>query len=473
MTDAIDPTERADVTPRSAVAATLTVTLRSSAATRESEQPAPMHPRPALRPCPDGDDLPAHASDDGRAHRLRPRLRGRGRRRGRAGAPGGGAALGRGGRAVAPAGALDGGATRDRVRKEAGPVSDHHRSPSPTVLAAARAYAAGGLCVVPVPPDGTKRPRGRWRRFQAAPPTDAQLAAWFARGRDGVAVLGGRVSGGLEVLDFDEAALFAPWAALVAAAAPGLLARLPVVRTPGPGYHVYLRCPGHAAGNQKLALGAGPGGRPVTLIETRGEGGVVLTPACPPACHPSGRPYVLERGDLAAVPVGHARGAGAAARRRPVALPVRGAPLRRRRRARGDAPGPRAAGRARLGHQRRPPPRRPLQRGGLLAGHPGAPRLALRAHRRGGGGPLAPARARRGRAGRPPPTTPAPACCTSSAATPRPSSPGGATPSSPPTPCSPSAATSGPPPAPCGTRRGARRARPGRRTRRRRGRARS
>src|SRR5262249_44010952 len=39
------------------------------------------------------------------------------------------------------------------------------------------------------------------------------------------------------------------------------------------------------------------------LIETRGEGGLVLTPACPPACHPSGRPYVLLRGDLTRVPM--------------------------------------------------------------------------------------------------------------------------------------------------------------------------
>jgi putative DNA primase/helicase len=170
------------------------------------------------------------------------------------------------------------------------------------VLAAARAYAAAGLSVVPVPPDGTKRPRVPWRRYQLWPASDAQLVAWFAASRDGVAVLCGRVSGDLEVLDFDEASLFAPWAELVGAQAKGVLGRLVVVRTPGPGYHVYLRCPGHATGNQKLAMGTGPGGRPVTLIETRGEGGLVLSPACPPGCHPSGRSYVLERGDLAAVP---------------------------------------------------------------------------------------------------------------------------------------------------------------------------
>ncbi len=176
-------------------------------------------------------------------------------------------------------------------------------APIPSVLGAARAYAAAGLAVVPVPPDGSKRPRVPWRRYQRRPPTDAQLAAWFGCGRNGPAALCGRVSGGLEIVDFDDVAFFAPWCALVEAHAPGLLGRLSVVRSPGPGYHAYLRCPEQIAGNQKLAQAPGPGSRPIALIETRGEGGLVLTPACPPACHPSGRPYLLLWGDLVAIPV--------------------------------------------------------------------------------------------------------------------------------------------------------------------------
>lgn len=182
-------------------------------------------------------------------------------------------------------------------------MSDSRRAPVSPVLGAARAYAAGGLAVVPVPPDGSKRPRLPWRRYQRRPPADAQLAAWFGCGRNGPAALCGRVSGGLEVVDFDDAGLFDPWCALVGAHAAGLPARLPVVRSPGPGYHVYLRCPEQTAGNQKLAQAPGPNGRPVALIETRGEGGLVLTPACPPACHPGRRPYLLLWGDLADVPV--------------------------------------------------------------------------------------------------------------------------------------------------------------------------
>ena len=35
-----------------------------------------------------------------------------------------------------------------------------------------------------------------------------------------------------------------------------------------------------------------------TVIETRGEGGIALTPYCPPGCHPRRRRYELLRGDF-------------------------------------------------------------------------------------------------------------------------------------------------------------------------------
>lgn len=70
-------------------------------------------------------------------------------------------------------------------------MSDPMRAPTPSVLGAARAYAAAGLSVVPVPPDGSKRPCVPWRRYQHRPPADAQLVAWFGPGRNGAAVLCG------------------------------------------------------------------------------------------------------------------------------------------------------------------------------------------------------------------------------------------------------------------------------------------
>src|SRR5262249_30399554 len=76
----------------------------------------------------------------------------------------------------------------------------------------------------------------------------------------------------------------------------------PVVYTPTNGRHVYYRC-ATIAGNQKLAQHPDANGRPKTDVETRGEGGYVLAPSCPLACHPLGKPYVLLDGDLADIPL--------------------------------------------------------------------------------------------------------------------------------------------------------------------------
>jgi hypothetical protein len=113
-------------------------------------------------------------------------------------------------------------------------------------------------------------------------------------------VVCGAVSGNLEKIDFDRGELFGLWRELVEAQAPGLVARLSVVQTPRepPGYHVGYRCREvQIPGNTKLAMEPGTNpktGKPtgVTLIETRGEGGYILTPGGAPEAHPTGRPYV-------------------------------------------------------------------------------------------------------------------------------------------------------------------------------------
>src|SRR5215208_6678680 len=72
------------------------------------------------------------------------------------------------------------------------------------------------------------RRHGGWYR-QAAPATY------------GIGLVCGQVSGGLEALDFDDAALYPPWCELVEREAPDLLAQLVITRTPK-GYHVRYRC---------------------------------------------------------------------------------------------------------------------------------------------------------------------------------------------------------------------------------------
>src|SRR5262245_28244823 len=90
-------------------------------------------------------------------------------------------------------------------------------SDNPT-LAAARAYRAGGLSVVPIKRDGSKAPSLQsWQRYQSTPPRSAVIDGWFDRPEPpGIGVVCGAVSGGLECLDFDARAeeVFHTWCEL-------------------------------------------------------------------------------------------------------------------------------------------------------------------------------------------------------------------------------------------------------------------
>jgi hypothetical protein len=163
-----------------------------------------------------------------------------------------------------------------------------------SVLDHARAYLAAGLSIIPIWPDGTKSPTQKWGQFQKALPTAEDLVNWFRNGRNGIALVCGRVSGNREVLDLDHECPHAPFVDLVEREVPGLLARLPLVQSPN-GYHYHYNCP-VIEGNLKLAMKPGidpKTGKPrqETLAETRGEGGYILLPGSPAACHPTHRLY--------------------------------------------------------------------------------------------------------------------------------------------------------------------------------------
>ena len=175
-------------------------------------------------------------------------------------------------------------------------------TPTHDVRNEARRLVTAGLSVIPIRPDGTKRPAlDAWRPYQQARPDAATLASWFHHG-EGLAVIGGAVSGQLEILDFDAPELFTPWCALVEEHCPGLVARLPLVQTPSDGRHVYYRCK-IITGNLRLARRLDVGEAPETVIETRGEGGYAVAPPSPPTCHPLQRPYIMLPGNLAAIPM--------------------------------------------------------------------------------------------------------------------------------------------------------------------------
>lgn len=169
-------------------------------------------------------------------------------------------------------------------------------------------YLSGGLSLVPCGKD--KRPVVSWKEFQERQPTADELSGWLSSGVQSFAAVCGRVSGGLEIIDFDDnqqaqpltysaSDFFDAWREEVGALADeyGVV----IQRTGGGGYQVAYRCP-RPSPNQKLAWvpdETQEHGRSIA-IETRGEGGFAIVA---PSLHPSGNYYRMLAGDFANVPM--------------------------------------------------------------------------------------------------------------------------------------------------------------------------
>lgn len=173
----------------------------------------------------------------------------------------------------------------------------------------ARDYIAKGLSVIPIG-RGTKEPafhllplvydeasgkeKRSWAMYQERYPEPEELVAWFVGAQNGIAIVCGKVSGGLVVLDVETVELYERWRELAAALLdPYLLDQLPVVAT-GKGRHIYFRM-AEPVGNRRLAMDG-----KILLAETRGQGGCAVAP---PTVHPSGATYTLINGDLGAIPL--------------------------------------------------------------------------------------------------------------------------------------------------------------------------
>ncbi len=154
------------------------------------------------------------------------------------------------------------------------------------------------ISVWPPRQDGTKAPDGAWKSGQSALPTEQQVLAWYADGRTGVGWITGAVSGGLEVLDFDDRSTWAEFCKLCGEAGlGGLLDKVAggyLENTPN-GAHLAYRCE-LIEGNQKIAQRADK----KALIETRGEGGFVIVAPSHGAVNLKGA-YVLVSGGVATI----------------------------------------------------------------------------------------------------------------------------------------------------------------------------
>ena len=151
-------------------------------------------------------------------------------------------------------------------------------------------YIKAGLCIVPTH-IGEKYPAlSSWKKYQEVRPTEEELRDWFDEkcNRDGMGFICGKVSGGLEVIDFDKQGQEFPyWKQSVPA---DLYSRLVIETSISGGKHVYYKCE-NISGSQKLAMQD----KENTLIETRGNKGFIKSA-------PSNG-YTLEQGDFDSIPV--------------------------------------------------------------------------------------------------------------------------------------------------------------------------
>ena len=170
------------------------------------------------------------------------------------------------------------------------------------LLRYAMSYGAAGLSVIPI--GSNKRPywsrlpqvpdrhrvgktRGIWQPFRWRRADEAQLAAWFGDGRANVGLVGGRISGGLLVLDFDHEAahVFPAWQKRV----EELAAKLPVVATARASTFTCARA-------SRAATVPWPGAAWAASALRRGRGRLRAGPAFPPPIGPylplgAGRPH--------------------------------------------------------------------------------------------------------------------------------------------------------------------------------------
>jgi archaellum biogenesis ATPase FlaH len=152
----------------------------------------------------------------------------------------------------------------------------------------ARYYVSGGLCPIPIKPDGSKRPDiPTWAEFQHRKPTDEELDRFFAKA-GAIAVTCGKASDNLEVLDFDEPGYYERWLDQIP---EDLKPQLVVMRTPSGGRHVWYRTHDQPPSNRVLARTSDN----KVAIETRGQGGYVV-------CAPT-KGYAIENTANGKIPV--------------------------------------------------------------------------------------------------------------------------------------------------------------------------
>lgn len=180
------------------------------------------------------------------------------------------------------------------------------------LLAEAIAWYQAGYMPLPVKPDGSKAPAvPTWTAYQKERPSLTEVVELFKIDSDGIGLLCGAVSGGLEMLELEGRAFDEGYdRKLVQAFKDHDLQELwnriawsgYFEITPSRGIHYYYRVDGHTRRNTKLARRPGADG-PEVLIETRGEGGFTVIAPSAGRSHSTGQSWAVGNGHLKGIPI--------------------------------------------------------------------------------------------------------------------------------------------------------------------------
>ena len=178
----------------------------------------------------------------------------------------------------------------------------------PDLLSAGVALIEGGVNVIPV--NDRKKPLVVWTPYQSRRTTIPELEKWCKNPAvHGLAIIGGKISGGLAVFDFDVARFFERFIEAVKRnrEVRELAYLLPIQQTGSGNYQMAFRC-GLSLRNDKLAWVPADNeqGRE-TAIETRAGGGyAVISPSHCPQAEKHGakhkQAYRVIQGDFAKIP---------------------------------------------------------------------------------------------------------------------------------------------------------------------------
>jgi len=176
---------------------------------------------------------------------------------------------------------------------------------SKSLIEAALSYLRAGLSILPCTLP-KKEPAFRflpkddagkrvWEPWQRKAPTEDDVNAWFASATppQAIGIIGGAVSGNLEVIDIDDATLIKPWCEAVSEADPVLFKSLVAEKTLRGRLHAFYKCEAEVPGSQKLAMSSLEDGQK-GLIETKAEAGYVCVAPSPG--------YTVKAGKLTDIP---------------------------------------------------------------------------------------------------------------------------------------------------------------------------